>query len=312
MSAAPAVAPAVGAAGDRNGSPGRALLLMLAATLLFASMNGAAKALGPGYSPIQLICFRNLFALLPLAFGMWQRGASLDELRARRPMSHVMRSLVGLASLGCYFYVYPRLPLATVTAISFAAPLCVAALSRWLLGEHVGARRVAAILAGFGGVLVILRPSVAGLDLPTLVAVLATLLYSLVMIFMRRLNRTETPSAIVFYYLVTSIVLSGMALPFYWTTPDLRGWLLLLALGLLGGFGQIAMTTAFRHADAAFVAPFDYTGIVWASAIGWLFWGEVPGGRLWLGVAIIIASGLYITHREARLRRSARRGAGFA
>jgi drug/metabolite transporter (DMT)-like permease len=303
---------AAAAAAPRAGSPGRAALLMLAATLLFASMNATAKALGPGYSPVQLICFRNLFALLPLAFGLWQRGASLDELRARRPLSHVMRSLVGLASLGCYFYAFPRLPLATVTAISFAAPICVAALSRWLLGEHVGPRRVAAILTGFGGVLVILRPTVAGLDLPTVVTVLATLLYALVMIFMRRLNRTETPSAIVFYYLVTSILLSGLALPFYWTTPDLRGWLLLLALGFSGGFGQIAMTTAFRHADAAFVAPFDYTSILWASGIGWLVWGELPGGRLWLGVAIIIASGLYITQREARLRRAARRDAGFA
>jgi drug/metabolite transporter (DMT)-like permease len=285
---------------------------MLAATLLFASMNATAKALGPAYSPIQLICFRNLFALLPLAFGLWHRGASLQELRARRPLSHVMRSLVGLASLGCYFYAFSRLPLATVTAISFAAPLCVAALSRWLLGEHVGPRRVAAILAGFGGVLVILHPSLAGLDLPTLVTVLATLLYSLVMIFMRRLNRTETPSAIVFYYLLTSIVLSGLALPFHWTAPDLRGWLLLVALGLFGGFGQIAMTNAFRHADAAVVAPFDYTTILWATGIGWLFWGELPGGRLWLGVAIIVASGLYITHREAKLRRAARRAAGFA
>jgi drug/metabolite transporter (DMT)-like permease len=293
------------AADSRSASFGRAALLMLSATLLFASMNATAKALGPGYSPVQLICFRNLFALLPLAAGLWHRGASLGELRARRPLSHVMRSLVGLASLGCYFYVFPRLPLATVTAISFAAPLCVAGLSRLLLGEHVGPRRVAAILSGFGGVLVILHPTLAGLDLPTLLTVLATVLYALVMIFMRRLNRTETPSAIVFYYLMTSIVLSGLALPFFWTTPDLRGWLLLVALGLFGGFGQIAMTTAFRHADAAVVAPFDYTTILWATGIGWLFWGELPGGRLWLGVAIIVASGLYITHREARLRRAA-------
>lgn len=284
---------------------GRAAALMLTGTMLFAAMNATAKALGPGYSPVQLICFRNLFALAPLGLLLWRRG-NLGDLRPRRPLGHLLRAVVGLASLGGYFYAFARLPIATVVAISFAAPLFVAALSWPLLGERVGPRRVAAILTGFAGVLVILRPTTAGLDPTVLVAVLATLLYALVMIFMRQLNRTETPSAIVFYYLVSSVLISGLALPFVWKTPDLRGWLMLAALGLFGGLGQIFMTTAFRHGNAAVVAPFDYATILWTTALGWLIWGEWPGGRLWLGVAIIVASGLYITHREAQLSRRRR------
>ena len=306
-----AAAGQAGAARFALAGAGKAAALMLMATGLFATMNAVAKALGPGYSPIQLVCFRNLFALLPLGLMLWRRRA-FGELKAHNPLGHLMRSLVGLASLGGYFYAFPRLPIATVVAISFAAPLFVAALSWPLLGERVGPRRVVAILVGFSGVLVILRPTAAGFDPTVVVVVAATLLYSLVMIFMRRLNRTETPSAIVFYYLTSSVVMTALVLPFVWVTPDLKGWLLLVALGLVGGLGQIAMTTAFRHGNAAVVAPFDYATILWATAIGWLAWGEWPGGHLWLGVAIIIASGLYITHREAQINRHRRREARAA
>lgn len=283
----------------------RAAALMLTATLLFAMMNATAKALGPGYSPVQLICFRNLFALAPLGVLIWRRRA-FGDLRPRRPLGHLLRAIVGLTSLGGYFYALPRLPVSTVVAISFAASLFVAALSWPLLGERVGPRRVAAIVTGFAGVLVIVWPGTEGLDPTVLVVVAATFLYALVMIFMRHLNRTETPSAIVFYYLVSSVIISGLALPFVWQAPDLRGWLLLVALGLVGGLGQIAMTTAFRYGNAAMVAPFDYATILWASAIDWFVWGKWPGGYLWLGVAIIVASGLYITHREAQLNRRRR------
>lgn len=270
---------------------------MLGATLLFSGMNAAAKGLGTGYSALQLIFFRNLFALLPLGLVLL-RGGSLSDLKTRRPLGHMLRAVAGLVSLGCYFYAFPRLPLATVVAISFAAPLFVAALSWPMLGERVGARRLVAIGVGFSGVLVILRPSAAGLDPSVLAALFATLLYALVMIFMRQLNRTETPTAIVFYYLASSVALSGLTLPAVWKTPDLQGWMLFAALGLFGGLAQLLMTTAFRHGDAALVAPFDYATVLWATLIGWLLWGEWPGSQLWLGGAIVVGSGFYLTHPE--------------
>ncbi len=272
---------------------------MLIATLLFSGMNATAKALGTGYSALQLIFFRNLFALLPLAVALASNG-STAHLKTQRPLGHAARAVAGLASLGCFFYAFARLPLATVTAISFAAPFCVAALSWPLLGERVGGRRIAGILVGFVGVLVIAQPTGAPLELATAAAVAATILYAVVMIFMRQLNRTEHPTTIVFYYLISSVVLSGCALPFIWTRPDLSGWLLFLALGLFGGFAQLAMTIAFRHGDAALVAPFDYTTIVWSTLIGGLVWQEWPGVRLWTGVVIVIGGGLWLVRTEGR------------
>jgi drug/metabolite transporter (DMT)-like permease len=303
--AAPLPPPIGSAIAGPAGGAGRAIAWMLCGTLLFAGMNASAKALGTGYSAIQLIFFRNLFALVPVGVALVLAGDTLASLKTKRLIGHMMRAIAGLVSLGGFFYAYPRLPLATTVAVSFAAPLFVAALSWPMLGERVGPRRVVAILIGFCGVLVIVHPTAAGLDPSVAVVIVATFLYALIMIFMRHLNRTETPTSIVFYYLVASVAFSGLAMPFVWVPPDFKGWLLLVALGFFGGCGQIAMTTAFRHGNAAVVAPFDYASILWSSGLGWLIWNEWPGPRLWLGVAILVSSGLYIAHRETRMRRAA-------
>ncbi len=273
---------------------------MLVATLLFSGMNATAKALGPRYSALQLIFFRNLFALIPLGIALLVSG-EIAQLRTRRPLGHALRAASGLVSLACFFYAFARLPLATVTAVSFAAPLCVAALSWPLLGERVGRTRIIGIVVGFAGVLFIVRPTGPRLESAMAAAIAATLLYALVMIFMRQLNRTERPEAIVLYYLLSSVFLSGITLPYVWTTPDWTGWGLFLGLGLLGGSAQLAMTIAFRHGDAALVAPFDYTTIIWSTVIGGLAWHEWPGAELWLGLAMIVGGGLWL----ARDRRGA-------
>lgn len=286
--------------GHGVGQAGRGIVLMLLSTLFFAVMNASVKAIGPAIPAEQVLFFRNLFALLPVAFMVWRVG-SLQVLRPHRPWQHAWRALVGLLSLGTFFYCYARLPLADVIAISFTAPLFVTALSPWQLGEAVGPRRWAAVLVGFLGVLLIVRPGEAGFDPRLLLALAATFLYAQVLISVRRLNRTDSPIAIVFWYLVISVLAAGLALPFVWVEPDATAWLLLVGLGLFGGVAQLIVTAAFRYADAALLAPFDYASILWGSALGYLFWGEVPAGTLWAGAAVLIASGLYIAHREARL-----------
>ncbi|HTX52178.1 MAG TPA: DMT family transporter [Candidatus Baltobacteraceae bacterium] len=274
-----------------------AIAWMLVATLLFSGMNAVAKALGPRYSALQLIFFRNLFAFVPLGVALLA-SRQVAQLRTYRPLGHALRAASGLVSLACFFYAFARLPLATVTAVSFAAPFCVALLSWPLLGEPVGRRRFVGILVGFAGVLVIMQPTGARIEPAMGAAIAATILYALVMIFMRQLNRTEQPAAIVFYYLLSSVVLSGIALPFVWTEPDWTGWGLLFALGVFGGFAQLAMTIAFRHGDAALVAPFDYTSILWSTMIGGFAWHEWPGPGLWLGVVIVVASGLWLARTD--------------
>lgn len=289
-----------GSIGHGAGQAGKGIALMLLSTLFFAAMNSSVKALGPAIPTEQVLFFRNLFALLPVAVMVWRAG-SIEVLRPNRPWQHVWRALAGLVSLGTFFYCYARLPLADVIAISFTAPLFVTALSPWLLGEAVGPRRWAAVIVGFFGVLMIVQPGEAGFDPLLLLVLVATFFYAHVLISVRRLNRTDTPTAIVFWYLVISVAVTGAILPFVWVSPDLESWLLLIGLGLCGGVAQLIVTAAFRYADAAVLAPFDYAAILWGSALGYLFWDEVPAGSLWIGAAILIASGLYIAHREARL-----------
>jgi drug/metabolite transporter (DMT)-like permease len=223
----------------------RGIALMVFGTVVFAVMNALVKWLGADYTTIQLVFFRNFFALLPVLF-LLCRARSLRGLATRRPFAHLRRSVIGLISLGAFFYAYAHMPIADVTAIAFTAPLFVTALSVPLLGEAVGLRRWSAVIVGFAGVLVMLRPGGDGFDSVTLIALGAAFLYALVMIYVREMSHTESPTAIVFYYLVSSSVLVAVALPFFWVSPDPEGWLLLFALGLVGGIGQLVMTTAFR------------------------------------------------------------------
>jgi drug/metabolite transporter (DMT)-like permease len=285
------------AARERDADTGRGIALMVLAVGLYSVMDAMVKWLGPSYPTLEIVFFRSLFAFLPIAYVLWRSG-SLAALRTAHPLGHTMRALTGLASLSLFFYAYTRMPLANVIAISFAAPLLVTALSVPLLGERVGWRRWSAILIGFGGVIVMAKPDAGMFDR---IAVLATVFYALVMVFVRKLSRTESSTAIVFYYALTSTVISGLFMPFLWVTPDPEGWLLLIAVGLIGGVAQIAMTNAFRLADVSIVAPFDYLHIIWAALLGYFIWGEVPGNSIWIGTAIVMMSGIYILYREAHL-----------
>ncbi len=278
----------------------RGVGLMVLAVGLYSVMDALVKWLGPAYPTLQLVFFRSLAAFIPIAFVLWRSG-SLAGLRTRRPLGHLLRALSGLTSLSLFFYAYTHMPLANVVAISFAAPLLVTALSAPLLGERVGWRRWSAVSIGFLGVLIMVKPDSGVFDRIALLALAATVCYALVIVFIRKLSRTETSAAIVFYYALSSTLVAGAFMPFLWVMPDLEGWVLLILLGLVGGVAQIAMTNAFRLADVSIVAPFDYTHIIWAALLGYFIWGEAPGNSIWVGTAIVMASGIYILYREAHL-----------
>jgi drug/metabolite transporter (DMT)-like permease len=298
---ATATLPAIEAAArEHDTDTGRGIALMVLAVGLYAVMDALVKWLGPSYPTIEIIFFRSLFAFIPIAFFLLRSG-SLAQLRTAHPLGHAVRALTGLASLSLFFYTYTHMPLANVIAISFAAPLLVTALSVPLLGERVGWRRWSAVLIGFLGVVIMVQPDSSVFDQIAVLALSATILYALVMVFIRKLSRTETSTAIVFYYALTSTLISGAFMPFVWVMPDLEGWVLLILVGLIGGLAQIAMTNAFRLADVSIVAPFDYMHIIWAALLGYFIWGEIPGNSLWIGVAIVMASGIYVLFREAHL-----------
>jgi drug/metabolite transporter (DMT)-like permease len=178
-----------------------------------------------------------------------------------------------------------------------------------LLGEKVGIRRWSAVVIGFIGILVMTRPGAGVFEPAALFAIGGALFYALAMISVRRLSMTEPAAAIVFYFTLFATAVGALSLPFQWVTPDVQGFLMLAGIGLIGGFAQLAMTQAFRLSPVAVIAPFDYGALVFAVGFGYLIWDDVPDEFIIVGSLIVIASGLYILHRETRLARQRRRQA---
>lgn len=273
---------------------------MVAATSLFAALDALVKWLVADYPVVQVLFFRSAFALVPLAPLFLRQGRA--ALATRRPWAHVARSAVGLVAISCFFIAFGHLPLAQVTIIAFAAPLVVTALSVPVLGEQVGWRRWAAVLAGFAGVLVIVRPGAMVWEIGLVAALLGTVLYATIMVLMRAMSRTERPVTIVGWFTLASTLASGAVVPFYWVTPTGWDWLLLALVGVVGGTAQLLITQAVRLAPVAVVMPFDYLHLVFATGFGWAIWGEIPTSRTLAGGAIIVAAGLYVLHRETMKR----------
>lgn len=277
------------------------ILSAIGAMTLFSVMDAMIKGLSDDYGTVQIFFFRSAFAILPIWL-LVLRSGGVAALRTTRPLSHLGRSLLIITFLLCFFYGLTLMPLADAYAISFAAPLFITALSAPILGEHVGPRRWAAVLVGFVGVLVVLRPGGGVLSSGGLIVLAGAAVYSLAMIYVRQLSRTETQASIVFYFTITSTVLAGAAMPFVWVPPTLADWPVLIAVGIVGGIGQILTTRSFSLAPAAVVGPFQYTQLIWGVVFGYAFFGDLPDAMMLLGGAIVVGSGLYILHRET-LRR---------
>lgn len=286
----------VAEAGDRAAIR-RGIVLKIAAVTVFSIMDMTVKWLSARYPTVQIIFCRSLFAFVPLAFFLWRNGG-LELLKTRRPGGHLLRAAVGAGALYCFFWAFGHMPLADVVAIGFAAPLCMTALSVWLLGERVGMRRWSAVAVGFLGVLLMVRPGSGTVEAAALVAVLGTLLYSFGIILVRKLSETERSGTIVFYFTIGATIVFGAFLPAVWVTPSGADAALLVLIGLLGGVGHLLITRAYQLAPIAVVAPFDYMAILWATGFGFVIFGELPGWMTVAGAAIVVASGLYILHRE--------------
>ncbi len=282
----------------------RAILMILGAAGAFAAAAAMVKALDGALPLAQVVLGRNLFAipaLVPvlLAAGGWR------ALRTSYPMGHVWRCGFGLVGMFGAFYGYQHLPLATVSALGFTMPLFLTLLSVPMLGERVGPRRMAAVLVGFGGVLLMVRPwqgEAAG-DLGALAAVLAAALaWALAMISIRKLGaRGESGASIVLWFAIgSSLVAGALALP-GWVWPTPMQWLLLAGTGLISALAQVLMTEAYRRGEPSLVAPFEYSGIVWTTALGGVLWGELPDGWDFAGIIVLVGAGLYIWHREVSL-----------
>ncbi|RJF84107.1 DMT family transporter [Azospirillum cavernae] len=270
----------------------------LASIVLFAAMDTLIKFLAASFPVPQLMFVRSAVALLLIGGYALTRGGGVASMRTQRPLAHVWRAFAGLISMGCFFYAFKHLPLADVYVLNFAGPLFITALSAPLLGEKVGWRRWGAVVIGFGGVVVMAQPSSGAPTFPVLVGLCAALFYALSLLTVRGLSKTETATSIVVYLLLTTTVVSGaLSIP-VWLAPTATEFALMAAVGALGAVAQVLITQAFRRAPPAVVAPFEYTGMVWASLFGYLVFGDLPTPPVIAGAMVIIGSGLYILHRE--------------
>ena len=276
----------------------------LGSMLLFCTMDSMVKGMGGTYGSFQLMLFRAVISLLPIAFIVWRAG-DIKVVRSKRPWLQAARVCAGLGSTIGFFYVFPRMVLVDAYAISYASPFFMVALSVPLLGEQVGWRRWSAVAVGFAGVMLMLDPWSVGLQPMSLIVLGATFCYALSTVLVRLASRHDQDAATLFWFAIVSSAVSLVGAIPNWVWPTPIDWVLLIVLGLLGGFGQVLVTRAWRLAPAAILAPFDYGGIVLVMLYGFFWFKEEPSWTVWLGLPLVIASGLYILHRErvrARLR----------
>lgn len=274
------------------------VLAMFIAVAAFSFMDALLKLFAAHYPPLQVGALRAMaslpFVLIPL---MWQ--GRLADLKIRRLGLHLLRGLLGVVMLATFVYALAAAPLASVYSIYMAAPLLIAALAALWLGERADSGRWLAIIVGLIGVFVILQPRPDGLPLwAGIAATVSALCYALTVILARVLTRSEnSPSMVFSFLLIVTVVAGALALP-DWIAIRPSDWGLIAATGGLGAIGQHYITEAFRHAEAAVVAPIEYTALLWGLGIDWIFWQVLPDGIMLSGAGIIIAAGVYVALRE--------------
>jgi len=276
----------------------RAVIVMLAAVGLFSVMDAGLKTLSPHYPAMQVAALRGLSSLPWIfAYVAWRRKLG-SMLRVRWPL-HLLRGVLAVAMLASFAYALRSLPLAEAYSIFFVAPLLITALSMPFLGERVGRARWWAIAVGFAGVLVVLRPTGAGmLSLAGLAVLLSAVGYSVSAITVRIIGRSDSNESLVFWVmLLLSIGASALAAP-HWLPIRSEHWWLIAGIGAIGFVAQLAITEAFRRGEASFIAPLEYSALAWGTGLDWLFWKTLPDAITLIGAAIIIASGIYLIRGE--------------
>jgi len=281
------------------------ILLALAAATCFALLDTVVKALAPYHHPLMAAWTRYAGHLLLMVLFLGPRHG-FGLVRTRRPWFQLARGAVILGATATFFTSLLYLPLATAAAISFAAPLVITALSVPLLGERVGPRRWAAVVVGFLGVLVIMRPGSGFTHWATVLPLAAAACNAVFYIMTRMARQTEAPVTSLIYPTLVGTVALGAVLPFVWSPPTLASAPLLLATSVLGGLGHWCLILSLNRIEVSVSAPYSYVYVVLMVLTGYLLFDEVPDVWTVVGGMIICGSGLYILYRETRQRRAAR------
>ena len=284
--------------GKRAPSTVRGLGYMLVSTLAFATLHAIIRHLAQGMHPFEIAFFRFLFGFLVLAPVFLRHGFA--PLRTRRLGLHLVRGGVQTTQALLSFLALGLAPLAKVAAVQFSAPLFAAVAALLFLGEGIRLRRVAALLIGFAGTWIIIRPGMGEVDTGAVVALFGSVAIALTMILIKVLARTESSLNITLYSSLFTTPLTFIAALFYWQTPTLEQLAWLVLLGTLGSLAHFTLAQACKEADMTAILPLDYTKLIWAMVLGYLVFTEIPDLWTWLGGSLIFGSSLYIAYRERR------------
>ena len=296
----------------------KGMAYLIVGIAIFSVQDLIIKLLSGDYPVHQAMTIRSITAT-PLLLLLVAYEGGLGAIVARRPGALALRGLIMFCAYTAYYLGLAAMPIATCVALFFTAPLFITILAMPLLGERVGPRRWMAVLVGFAGMLMMLRPNSDVFDWTSLLPVAAALCYGLSQIMARRLGTFDQASVMAFYgncvFLVGGLVLSAIfgsgtfadeenrSLAFLlrgWVTPTLTDLLLMMACGVVAAAALFLLTHAYTIAEANTIAPFEYTALVWGVLYGWLFWNELPDSWTWVGIVVIMAAGLFILQRQKR------------
>jgi drug/metabolite transporter (DMT)-like permease len=305
----PLMARAVSTASDpsQHRRPLLGLACRLGAMATLGVMFALVKLAGQhGVHLVESLFWRQLAGLPVVLIWLWWTGG-LASIRTSRPAAHAVRMLLGLSGMALNFTAMLLLPMAEATTIGFATPIFATVLAAILLAEPTGRYRWGAVIVGFAGVLLAIRPGQHELPLlGSTIALVGAIMSAGVIIQMRQMTRTESSGSIVFWFSLSSMVPLGIALPFFAQFHDATGWLLIAGLGVSGALAQILLTASLRHAPVAAVMTMDYSALIWSILIGWLLFGNFPSESVWFGGPLIIAAGVFIAWREQHLAKLGR------
>lgn len=290
--------------------PLRGITLKLLSVMVFIVMSSMIKATAQHVPGGQAVFFRSFFAIPVIVIWLAMQGELATGFRAVNPIGHVWRGLMGTIAMGLGFSGLGYLPLPEVTAIGYASPLLTVVFAAMFLGEEVRLFRIACVVLGMVGVMIVLAPRLTVLEgasanqaatLGALLVLMGAVFAALAQVFVRKLVMTERTPAIVFWFSLTATVLSLTTIPFGWVMPTPREAALLVTAGLLGGVGQILLTASYREADASLVAPFDYASMLFSLLIGYFVFAEVPSLTMLEGATLVMIAGCLIIWREHHL-----------
>lgn len=283
----------------QEGLPGtlRGALWMLLAAISFAALTSVIREMSSSMHTFELVFFRSLFGLLFMLPWFWRAG--IGALKTERMKLHGFRSVIGLSAMLFWFSAIALMPIAEAMALSFTAPLFATIGAALFLGETVRARRWAATLIGFIGTLIIVRPSGIEIGWASTLVLAASACMSMAALSVKSLSRTDSPNTIVLFMGLLMTPMSLIPALFVWSAPQPSDYLWFLAMGLFATIGQVSMARSFASADISAVLPFDFSRLIFAAILGYVFFAEIPDLWTWVGAAIIFLATLYTAHRES-------------